>query len=327
MTRLTVPRAALALACVGGLVGAGCRHLPARIAPPAGLEAAIASLDAGNDAAVLVGAGDIASCEAPAGAAATAALVRNVLARHPEAAVFTTGDHAYPDGSAEQFRECYAPFWGEFNPVTVPTPGNHDYRTPLAGAYFDYFDVFAARPGARPTGYYSFRHGAWRVVVLNSLLAVEPGSVQLRWLERTLDATPQHCVAAIWHHPLRSSGYHGYLPWDAGRETVAFWRVLLRHGGRIVLNGHDHVYERFAPLGADGRPRADGLRQFTVGTGGAWLHPVILRRAHSQHLRNDTYGVLIVLLGPDGYEWAYVGTDGAIHDRGVEQVECARPAS
>src|SRR5690606_24836753 len=109
---------------------------------------------------------------------------------------------------------CYEPTWGTFNASTAPSPGNHDYETPGASGYFDYFELFDAHPGARPTGYYSFEHGTWRIVALNSLLAVEPGAVQVRWLARLLETEPADCLLAFWHHPLRSSGFHGYLPWD-----------------------------------------------------------------------------------------------------------------
>ena len=297
-------------------------HEPVQIVSNDALAAAVASLDIPDDAAVLVGSGDIADCEAREGARATGALIRSVLERAPGAIVFTTGDHAYPDGSPEQFAECYAPVWGEFNARTVPTPGNHDYETPEARGYFDYFDVFRVRPGARPAGYYALEHGSWLVVVLNSLLAVEPESVQVRWLDELLSRNGAECVVAIWHHPLRSSGFHGYLPWDAGRDTAAFWDVLLRHGADLVLNGHDHVYERYGKLDADGRPDDGGLRQFTVGTGGAGLHPIVRQRRGSEYLTNDVHGVLVLALGQGRYDWAFIGVDGFVHDRSPASVPC-----
>ena len=299
----------------------GCLHAPVDIAPQAALAATIESLDLG-DAAVLVGTGDIADCDDLAGAAATGELIRRVLDSHPEALVFTTGDHAYPDGSPEEFAACYEPVWGDFNARTVPTPGNHDYETPDAGGYFDYFDVFAAHPAARPRGYYAVEHGDWLIVVLNSLLHIDAGSVQLRWLETQLAERGADCVIAIWHHPVRSSAFHGYLPWERGRRTAAFWEVLERHGADVILNGHDHVYERFAKLDAAGRRDAAGIRQFTVGTGGAGLHPIVLQRRHSEYLTNDVYGVLVLALRSGEYEWAFVGSDGAIHDRSAAPEAC-----
>jgi acid phosphatase type 7 len=311
----------LIIAAAGGLLSA-CVHQPVLIASNGALTGAIASLDIPPDASVLVGSGDIADCEDLVGAEATAELIRAVLQRSTDAIVFTTGDHAYPDGTPEQYADCYAPVWGEFNASTRPTPGNHDYRTPEARGYFDYFSVFAEQPAARPTGYYAFEHGAWLIVVLNSLLAIEPDTVQVRWLDETLAASAAACVLAIWHHPLRSSAFHGYWPWDEGRDTDAFWDVLLRHEADVVLNGHDHVYERFEKLDTDGRPSDAGIRQFIVGTGGAKLHPIIRRRARSEVLLNDTYGVLVLMLRPGRYEWSFIGADGTVRDRNEAPETC-----
>lgn len=310
----------IALAAAAGLLP-GCLHAPARYAGGNALAAAVAALELPEDAAVLVGGGDIADCDDLAGARATAELIELVLERATEAIVFTTGDHAYPSGTPTEYAACYAPTWGRFNARTAPTPGNHDYETPGASGYFAYFDVFAARPGARPTGYYAFEHGTWLVVVLNSLLAVEPGSAQLRWLEHLLAENRTECIVAIWHHPLRSSALHGYLPWDVGRDTVAFWDVLERHGADVVLNGHDHVYERFAQLDSRGR-HGGGMRQFTVGTGGAGLHPIVRQRRGSEYLTNDVHGVLVLALGQGRYDWAFIGVDGFVHDRSPASVPC-----
>jgi len=311
-----------AFAVFGACLGSGCVQLAPGIAPDDELAASVAALGLPGDGAVIVGAGDIARCDAPDGAAATARLVAAVIEAAPGAAVFTTGDHAYEEGTAAEFRECYGPLWGRFNPRTYPTPGNHDYETGDAAAYYDYFDLFDERPGVRPTGYYSYELGEWQIVVLNSMLAVEPGAVQVEWLERTLAGSDRECVLAYWHHPLFSSGYHGAVPWDAGRDTRVFWEILGAHGADVVVNGHDHLYERFEPQDADGRAVPDGIRQFTVGTGGGGLHPVVRRRPNSTSLTNQTYGVLVVLLGADGYEWAFIGTDGIVHDRSDAAVAC-----
>ena len=300
----------------------GCAHAPNPIAPEAALAAAIAAIDLPPDAAVLVGTGDIASCERPDAPAATAALMRAVIERAPEAIVFTTGDHAYPSGTPEEFEACYEPAWGEFNARTVPTPGNQDYETEHAAGYFGYFEIFRERPDARRRGYYDVELGTWRIVVLNSLLPLEPDTAQVEWLERRLEAAPSRCLLAIWHHPLRSSGFHGWMPWDRGRDTGVFWRPLARHGADVILNGHDHLYERFERLDANGRPDPGGERKFTVGTGGADLHPILWQRRRSEFATNTTYGVLVLMLRPDSYEWAFVGTDGIVHDRSVKPVAC-----
>lgn len=300
---------------------AGCAPVPERIAREEDLAAAIAALDISADAEVLVGAGDIASCSEPEGAAATGILIAEVLARAPEALVFTTGDHAYPDGTPEEFEACYEPAWGAFNARTIPTPGNHDYRTPEAAGYYGYFEVFQRRPEAVGRGYFTLQLGEWRILVMNSLLPLEPDSPQIDWVKQ-LAAEPADCVLAIWHHPLRSSAFHGWQPWDRGRDTDVFWKALAPLGVDVILNGHDHVYERFAPLDVRGRPSADGARQFTVGTGGAELHPVIGKRRHSEYLINETYGVLLLLLRSGSYEWAFIGTDGVVHDRSTGATEC-----
>lgn len=301
---------------------AGCGHAPSFIAPDRVLERTVGTLDIAAGAAVLAGTGDIASCDMLDGAAATAAIVSAVIEHAPGALVFTTGDHAYPSGTAEEFQKCYEPTWGAFNERTVPTPGNHDYETPNASGYFDYFAVFRQRPEARRGGYYALEHGVWRIVVLNSLLPLDEGTEQLEWADALLANDPAECLLAIWHHPLRSSGFHGWLPWDRGRDTDVLWRALAPHGVDVILNGHDHVYERFAIVDTDGRTDPDGARQFTVGTGGAELHPVIGRRRHSEYLTNDTYGVLVLMLRDGGYEWAFVGTDGVVHDVSDAPVPC-----
>ncbi|HEX7082326.1 MAG TPA: metallophosphoesterase [Gammaproteobacteria bacterium] len=302
---------------------AACAYSPARIASADRIAAAVGALELGGRAAVLVGAGDIARCDEPQGARATAEIVAAVVAAAPDAIVFTAGDHAYEHGSALQFRECYDPLWGRFNARTFPTPGNHDYETAGAVPYFDYFDVFDVRPEARPTGYYSFDAGGWLVVALNSMLRIEPGAVQVRWLERTLAEAAGRCILAFWHHPLASSGFHGFMPWDPGRDTAIFWERLARHGGDVVVNGHDHLYERFAPRDAEGRAAAGGMRQFTVGTGGGGLHPIIWRRRDSVFATDETYGVLVLMLEPTSYEWAFIGADGIVHDRSDGPVACA----
>lgn len=304
------------------LLLSACRHAPANIAATPDLRAAVASLPVRNDAVVLVGTGDVASCDAQEGAAATGTLIRAVLERAPGARVFTTGDHAYPDGSPEEFERCFDPHWGAFNDRTWPTPGNHDYRSEDAAGYFGYFEVFDAMPEARPRGYYRAQHGSWSIVVLNSLLALDAASVQLRWLERELQRKPAECLLALWHHPLRSSGFHGRMPWDEGRDTRVFWEVLYRHGADIVLNGHDHLYERFARVDPNGDPDPGGIRQLTVGTGGAHLHRALGSEPQSEFAVDSTYGVLVLWLGESSYEWAYVGADGRVHDASEAPTAC-----
>lgn len=275
---------------------------------------------------MLAGAGDIALCEAPAAAEATARVLDALVEAVPRTRVFTTGDHAYPRATAEALERCYGPRWGRFNARTYPTPGNHDYQASAGEPYFEYFDFFDRHPGARPRGYYSFEAGSWRVFALNSMLTLQPGAVQLQWLERALEREAADCVLAYWHHPLFSSGRHGYLPWDAGRDTDLLWRPLLAHGVDVIVNGHEHFYERFAPLDADGRRSADGVRQFVAGTGGGRLRGTVLRRGSSEYASTDVYGVLVLILHPGSYEWAFIGVDGVVHDRSERPVPCSGPS-
>lgn len=255
-----------------------------------------------GDAFVLVGAGDIASCVSE-GDEATATLLDAI-----EGIVVTLGDHAYEAGTPVEFAACYDPSWGRHKARTRPTPGNHDYLTPGASGYFDYFGAAAGDPGK---GYYSYDLGSWHIIVLNSNCAEIGGcdrdSPQERWLHADLAAHMRTCTLAYWHHPRFSSGPHGS---EAGLE--ALWQALYEHGADVVLGGHDHVYERFGPQKPNGEPDlARGLRQFVVGTGGASHHkfagPAL---ANSEVLNDDTFGVLKLILRPASYEWQFIPVAG-----------------
>ena len=256
---------------------------------------------------MLVGAGDIGSCTLRK-AAATAALI----AATP-GTVFTAGDNAYERGAADEFRRCYDPSWGQFRDRTRPTPGNHDYETPGAAGYFDYFGSQAGRP-KRP--WYAYNLGAWRIYALNSnceaIGGCERGSRQQRWLAADLRGHPARCVAAIWHHPLFSSGAHGNDP-----ITRDLWRTLQAAGADLVLTGHDHDYERFARQDAKGRANRNGIREFVVGTGGAERRRLGTVQPHSQALKAGIFGVLKLTLRRRGYAWEYLAAAGStFEDRG-----------
>ena len=219
---------------------------------------------------VIVAAGDIADCSSE-GDEATAKLVTDF----DGATVLTLGDNAYPDGAAEDFRNCYEPTWGQFKERTRPAPGNHEYETGGSSAYFDYFGDAAGDPSK---GYYSYELGGWHFVALNSncgeVLRCGPGSPQGRWLEEDLAANDeQKCTLAYFHHPLFTSG--SYRP---GIERVErLWEILYAAGVDVVLNGHDHNYQRFAPQDPQGRADPeDGLRQFVVGTGGKKMYTFVI---------------------------------------------------
>jgi 3',5'-cyclic AMP phosphodiesterase CpdA len=206
-------------------------------------------------------------------------------------------------GTMREFLDCYHPTWGRHLNRTYPVPGNHDYETPNAAPYFQYFGSVAGPPGL---GYYSYRVGAWQVLALNSEIAIGPGSAQMAWLRAELAANRSRCTAAQWHRPLFTSGPNGDN--EAVREV---WRTLYEFGGEIVLNGHDHLYERFAPQDPNGRADLTrGIRQFTVGTGGATLYPPTMGKANSEVVGTD-WGVLKLTLEEDRYGWEFVPVDGA----------------
>jgi calcineurin-like phosphoesterase family protein len=247
--------------------------------------------------AVLVGAGDIADCRV-SGSEATARLLDRI-----QGTVFTAGDNAYPSGTPEEFRNCYHPSWGRHISRTRPTPGNHDYGYPGAMGYFEYFGSAAGPPGV---GFYSYNAGTWHVVVLNSEISMQTGSAQVEWLRSELQNSGRRCVLAIWHRPLFSSGEEGDNP-----DTRQLWRTLYEFGAEIVVTGHDHSYERFAPQDPDGRPdSARGLRQFVVGTGGAPVRSFIALRPNSE-VRGSVWGVLVLTLEDGSYRWEFRPVDGA----------------
>jgi hypothetical protein len=226
-----------------------------------------------------------------------------------EGTVFTAGDNAYLTGTVEEFRECYEPHWGRFKVRTRPTAGNHDYGSPGAGPYYDYFGAAAGPAGL---GYYSYTVGPWLIVALNSETDIAQGSLQLAWLEGELDAWPGRCVGAVVHRPLFSSGSNRDNP-DLGD----IWRLLYSRGVEWVVSGHDHLYERFAPQDPNGR--ADpvrGIRLFIVGTGGAPLGDFVSVHRNSE-VRGRAWGVIRFNLHSDSYSWEFRSAAGmALTDSG-----------
>jgi 3',5'-cyclic AMP phosphodiesterase CpdA len=242
-------------------------------------------------------AGDIAYCDkttpALSGAAATADLVEAALTAEPRAAVLVLGDNVYQRGTAREYADCYAPTWGRFKARTYPAPGNREYATRGASGYFSYFGS---------ASYYGVQLGAWRVLSLDSNLKGPAQQAQLAWLEQELARSTERCTLAYWHHPLYSSGGHGSIG-----VMRAAWELLHRAGAEIVLSGHDHDYERFAPQDANGAlDRDHGVRQFVVGTGGAFPTPFLWPLKHSEMRDNSRIGVLKLVLADDGYEWEFL---------------------
>jgi hypothetical protein len=245
---------------------------------------------------VFVGAGDIAVCSRTQDEE-TAKLLDNI-----PGTVFTVGDNAYPDGTLTQFNDCYEPSWGRHKSRTNPVPGNHDYHVSGAAGYFDYFGAAA---GERSQGYYSYNLGEWHIIALNSEIAHGAGSVQEQWLRADLAANPSVCTLAYWHAPRFSSGQHGNET-----DSQALWEALYEYGADVVLNGHDHNYERFAPQNPSGQADPNGIREFVVGTGGAGLRPFLTTQSNSE-VRNDiAHGVLKLTLHSTNYDWQFVPVAG-----------------
>ena len=259
---------------------------------------------------VLVGAGDIADCADLSGAQATAKLIDQIPGE-----VFTAGDDAYPSGTAQQFHDCYGPTWGRFKNRTRPSPGNHEFHSGGATPYFDYFGAAAGDP---LSGYYSYDIGAWHVVVLNSeceqVGGCQSGSTQEEWLRQDLQSHPTACTLAYWHKPLFSSGgTHGN-----DLEVKPFWGDLYAAHATLVVNGHDHDYERFARQDPDGKPDlAHGIREFVIGTGGKNHRPFGTPLFTSEVRNADTFGVLKLTLHRKSYDWQFIPEPGkSFHDSG-----------
>ena len=299
---------ALVLACAIGGAASATRSRKARDGTGPGAQ--------DQEPVVLVGAGDIANCDITggSGAAATGRLLDQI-----PGTVFTVGDHAYPKGAAKEFQECYEPRWGRLKARTRPAPGNHDYLTDKAKPYFEYFGDNA---GPERRGYYSYTLGTWHIISLNSFIAADRHSPQIEWLRKDLEENHAACTLAYWHIPIFSSGPHG-LEVQNSIHMVEAWRMLYEHHAAVVINGHDHDYERFAPQDADGRADPKGIREFVVGTGGGGLYEFRRIRPNSDARGNRSYGVLKLTLGADDYAWEFLTAAGEpFHDSG--KAPCAQ---
>ena len=249
----------------------------------------------------LVGAGDIASCSQN-NDRATAKL----LLRRP-GTVFTLGDNAQGKGTWSEFKNCYRSTWGKYKIRTMPSVGNHEYATAGAKPYFTYFGARAGTPGK---GYYSYDRRAWHIVVLNSNCDQVGGcgrrSPQGRWLRNDLANNPSRCTLAYFHHPLYASGTHSDTP-----EVKPFWKILYNRGADVILSGHAHRYERFRPITSNGKPSANGIRQFIVGTGGEPGGKQYGPNDPNMQVKNrNTPGVLKLTLRAGSYSWKFVPIAG-----------------
>jgi len=294
--RLGVPIAAGAsLALVGGVL----LWSPAKEADASPAAAARAGFTA-------VAAGDIAeqctasssSCKHPK----TAALVKQI---NPSF-VMTMGDNQYDDARLKDFQKYYDKTWGAFKSKTRPVPGNHESYDP-AGAFKGYKSYFGSVAYPDGESYYSFDQGNWHFIALDSNTFDD--DEQIDWLKDDLAANTKKCVAAYWHHPLFSSGEHGNDP--VGRPV---WKLLQANKAELVLNGHDHHYERFAPQNADGKADANGIVEVLGGMGGANPYDIEEVQPNSQKRLTDTFGVVKLNFTDTGFSWNLVGTDGSTKD-------------
>lgn len=274
---------------------------------------------------ILVGAGDIASCKDLEGARATANLIEKI-----PGTVFAAGDLAYERGSPEEFKNCYDPTWGQFKERTKPALGNHEYADPTARGYFDYWGEQA---GPRGKGYYSYDLGAWHIVVLNTncilrgLGGCGSGSPQETWLKADLAEHPKACLLAYGHHALFSSGVfksHAIHP-----ELKPLWEDLYAAHADLVLAGHEHSYERFAPQDPEGHfDPENGIREIVAGTGGR-SHDLLGFATPNSEVRDwATYGVLKLTLSPEKYSWEFIPEEGkSFRDSGEGTCHSSQPSN
>lgn len=221
--------------------------------------------------------------------------------------VLALGDEQYETGALADFRASYDPTWGrrEILDKTSPVPGNHEYKTPGARGYFDYFGDRADPSGLG--GYYSFNLGSWHLIALNSNIAMAEGTPQNNWLEQDLAADTSKCTLAYMHHPRFSSGVGGNTS-----KVRPLWADLYIDRTDVVLAGHEHSYERFAPQTPTGRASTRGIRQFVVGTGGVELKPLGTPKPNSEVFQGTTFGVLRLTLHATSYEWRFQPEVGGV---------------
>jgi adhesin/invasin len=269
-------------------------------------QTASVTVEAVGASVVFIGAGDIADCGSD-NDAATAALINAI----PSVPVFTLGDNVYPNGSTNDYKNCYNPTWGAFKSRTHPSAGNHEYDVSSTAA--PYFAYFGAAAGTAGQGYYSFDLGSWHVIVLNSNIATDPGSPQEVWLKADLAAHASLCTLAYWHHPLYSS-IGGSTGTSGAVITSArpLWDDLYAAGVDLVLNGHRHVYERLAPMKPDGSPDpVAGIRTIIAGMGGESGGDLTNIFPTSEVREGRTFGILKLTLTTGSYSWQFIGVPGS----------------
>jgi PKD repeat protein len=275
-----------------------------------GSDQTVVHVEAPTVSRTLLAAGDIASCASvDVEDEGTAKLIDAEVKTDPAAVVVTVGDNAYPNGRAQDYANCYEPNWGRHKSRTWANLGNHEYDTGTADGSFDYY---GDRAGPRGKGYHSFDVGDWHIVVLNDNKAFVPfaaGSEQDLWLQADLAASTKRCTLAVWHQPMFYSGNEGSTMKRGSWKIL--WDRLWAAGAEVVVNGHHHQYERFAPMNPDGvRNDEGGIREFIVGTGGEGLVSPTGRAPNSEVL-GKAFGILKLTLGQGWYEWQFIPVAGA----------------
>jgi hypothetical protein len=257
----------------------------------------------------------------------------DLLVGHGYSAVLSLGDNQYYCGSLSAYQQVYDNTWGQLKSITHPVTGNHEYLTQggsepatgcdqsnLGGA--GYFGYFGSAAGTAGQGWYSFDIGAWHLIALNSNCTdaggCGPSSPQGKWLAADLAAHPNQCTLAYWHIPLFSSGGR------ANSNSQAFWNALYAAHVDLILNGHDHIYERFAPQAPDGTADpVNGITQITVGTGGANHTSIAAVAPNSLVINTDSFGVLALTLHPSSFSWSFQHATGTFTDSGTTSCHAA----
>jgi chitodextrinase len=276
--------------------------------------AATATTAEENDAAAttIAVAGDIATdCTASDENCPHARTADLVESMNP-AAVLTLGDNQYENGELEDYQSYYDTTWGRFLDKTYPTPGNHEYHSDAVG-YKEYYGDRATPNGET---YYSFDVGGWHFLALDSNLDIGSGSAQLDWLTADLANNTSACTAAYYHHPRFSSGEHGDDP-----VSQDVWAAFDAAGGDVIFAGHDHHYERFAPVTADGTADENGVRSAVIGTGGRSLYSIGDPHEFTEKLIGDQHGVAKLTVTETTYQWDFIGLDGEVLDS-TPTVDC-----
>ncbi len=234
-------------------------------------------------------------------------------------ALLLLGDLQYLDGALVKFQNTFSKNWSQFKNIRYPTPGNHEYVTAGAAGYYQYFKN---SPIDVSKGYYGFNLGKWNIISLNSNCDDAGGcsttSTQNKWLEQDLSISKASCTLAFWHHPRFTSGEYRNND-DSKNRSINFWNVLTADKADIVLNGHDHLYERYAKQLGTGQQSVSGIRQFVVGTGGKSLYNQSGTTTNSEKVIDGQFGVLKLDLYENSYKWQFININNQILDQGTGQ--------